>query len=189
MRSLPPAWCCSSANGRRRRHACRRLSCLLGTFTLTASTLAYLAMWYASAPFWAWALGSGALGLGFTFFSGAVQAWLTDALTSTGYFANGGQLETVLAKGEIVEGAFGGNVRPRGEHAAQAGDLRKGARRTCERRVNSAVTDAVLRLMTDPVGTVENVGALVDDVLDLRPHLLTWRVPAEEPLQGLWTLL
>ena len=55
--------------------------------------------------FWAWALASALLGLGFTFFSGAVQAWLVDALTFTGYFDNGGQLETVLAKGEIVEGA------------------------------------------------------------------------------------
>ena len=83
----------------------RRLSYLLGTFTLAASTMLYLAMWYASAAFWAWALASALLGLGFTFFSGAVQAWLVDALTHTGYFGNGGKLETVLAKGEIVEGA------------------------------------------------------------------------------------
>jgi MFS family permease len=82
----------------------RRLSYLLGTFTLAVSTMLYLAMWYASAPFWAWALASAALGLGFTFFSGAVQAWLVDALTHTGYFRDGGKLEAVLAKGEIVEG-------------------------------------------------------------------------------------
>jgi len=101
----------------------RRLSYLLGTFTLTVSTMAYLGMWYASAPFWAWALGSLVLGLGFTFFSGAVQAWLTDALTSTGYFASGGTLETVLAKGEIVEGAamLGGSVA--GGLIAQATNL------------------------------------------------------------------
>ena len=74
----------------------RRASYLLGTGTLTASTMAYVAMWYVSAPFWAWALGSALLGLGFTFFSGAVQAWLTDALTSTGYFANGGKLVGVV---------------------------------------------------------------------------------------------
>jgi MFS family permease len=90
----------------------RRLSYLLGTFTLAASTMLYLAMWQASAPFWAWALASAALGLGFTFFSGAVQAWLVDALTHTGYFENEGKLETVLAKGEIVEGVamLGGSV-------------------------------------------------------------------------------
>jgi MFS family permease len=82
----------------------RRMSYLLGTITLAASTVLYLVMWYASASFWAWALASALLGLGFTFFSGAVQAWLTDALTFTGYFRDGGQLETVLARGEIVEG-------------------------------------------------------------------------------------
>ena len=83
----------------------RRMSYLLGTFTLAASTMLYLFMWYTSAPFWAWALASALLGLGFTFFSGAVQAWLVDALTFSGYFRDGGKLETVLARGEIVEGA------------------------------------------------------------------------------------
>ena len=82
----------------------RRLSYLLGTITLAISTLLYLLMWYVSAPFWAWALASAFLGLGFTFFSGAVQAWLVDALTFTGHFKDGGTLETVLARGEIVEG-------------------------------------------------------------------------------------
>ena len=33
-----------------------------------------------NAPFWAWAIVSVLLGLGFTFFSGAVEAWLVDAL-------------------------------------------------------------------------------------------------------------
>jgi MFS family permease len=83
----------------------RRTSYLLGTLTLGIATLLYLLMWRLSAPFWAWALASALLGLGFTFFSGAVQAWLVDALTFTGYFREGGALESVLAKGEIVEGA------------------------------------------------------------------------------------
>jgi MFS family permease len=82
----------------------RRLSYLLGTLTLALSTLLYLYQWQLSAPFWAWAVSSALLGLGFTFFSGAVQAWLVDALTFTGYFREGGKLESVLAKGEIVEG-------------------------------------------------------------------------------------
>jgi len=101
----------------------RRLSYLLGTFTLAASTMLYLAMWYTSAPLWAWALASALLGLGFTFFSGAVQAWLVDALTHTGYFGNGGKLETVFAKGEIVEGAamLGGSIA--GGLIAQATNL------------------------------------------------------------------
>jgi MFS family permease len=90
----------------------RRMSYLLGTFTLAVSTMLYLAMWYTSAPFWAWAIASAALGLGFTFFSGAVQAWLVDALTDTGFFRSGGTLETVLARGKVVEGAamLGGSV-------------------------------------------------------------------------------
>jgi MFS family permease len=79
----------------------RRLSYLLGTLTLTISTVLYLFMWRISAPFWAWAVASMLLGLGFTFFSGAFQAWLVDALTSTGFT---GQLDAVFAKGEIVEG-------------------------------------------------------------------------------------
>ena len=53
------------------------------------------------APFWAWALASALLGCGFTFFSGAVQAWLVDALKAAGF---DGSLESVFAKGEIVEG-------------------------------------------------------------------------------------
>jgi MFS family permease len=52
----------------------RRTSYLLGTITLAASTFLYYVMWLVSAPFWAWAVVSALLGLGFTFFSGAVEA-------------------------------------------------------------------------------------------------------------------
>jgi MFS family permease len=83
----------------------RRTSYLLGTLTLGVSTLLYLLMWRMKAPFWAWATTSAFLGLGFTFFSGAVQAWLVDALTDAKYFDDGGQLDMVLAKGEIAEGS------------------------------------------------------------------------------------
>jgi MFS family permease len=87
----------------------RRASYLLGTLTLTISTLLYLWMWRISAPFWAWAVTSAFLGLGFTFFSGAFQAWLVDALQFTGF---DGPLEPVFAKGEIVEGVamLGGSL-------------------------------------------------------------------------------
>jgi MFS family permease len=90
----------------------RRMSYLLGTLTLALATLLYLSLWHFRAPFWAWALSSVLLGLGFTFFSGAVEAWLVDALTFTGYFREQGKLERVLARGEIVEGAamLGGSV-------------------------------------------------------------------------------
>src|SRR5688572_2766622 len=101
----------------------RRTSYLLGTLTLAVSTILYLLMWRATAPFWAWALVSALLGLGFTFFSGAVEAWLVDALTFTGYLREGGKLESVFAKGEIVEGMamLGGSVA--GGVIAQATNL------------------------------------------------------------------
>ena len=59
-------------------------------------------LWQLKAPFWEWALVSMLLGLGFTFFSGAVEAWLVDALTATGFT---GELETVFGRGQIVTGA------------------------------------------------------------------------------------
>ena len=59
----------------------RRTSYLLGTVTLTVSTAIYVLLWQIEAPFWGWAASSVFLGLGFTFFSGAVEAWLVDALT------------------------------------------------------------------------------------------------------------
>lgn len=87
----------------------RRTSYLLGTLTLIVSTLIYLWMWRIHAPFWGWALTSAFLGLGFTFFSGAVEAWLVDALKASGF---DGKLESVFAKGKIAEGIamLGGSV-------------------------------------------------------------------------------
>jgi MFS family permease len=79
----------------------RRASYLLGTVTLAVSTLLYVLLWQLEAPFWAWALVSIVLGLGFTFFSGAVEAWLVDALTATGYT---GDMETVFGRGQMVGG-------------------------------------------------------------------------------------
>src|SRR4051812_257179 len=79
----------------------RRVSYLLGTVTLTVATLLYVWLWHLRAPFWAWALASLALGLGFTFFSGAVEAWLVDALAATGF---DGSLEAVFGRGQIVGG-------------------------------------------------------------------------------------
>lgn len=79
----------------------RRTSYLLGTLTLAISTLLYLSGWYTHAPMWWWALSSILLGLGFTFFSGATEAWLVDALAWTKYKGN---LESVFAKGQIVGG-------------------------------------------------------------------------------------
>ncbi|HEV3376853.1 MAG TPA: MFS transporter [Thermoleophilaceae bacterium] len=79
----------------------RRASYLLGTLTLAATTLLYVLLWQTDAPFWQWAVVSALLGLGFTFFSGAVEAWLVDALTATGF---DGELEAVFGRGQIVSG-------------------------------------------------------------------------------------
>src|SRR5918998_1132476 len=79
----------------------RRFSFLLGAGTLLLSTLLYLYMWNVSAPFWGWAIASALLGLGFTFFSGATEAWLVDALDATGYI---GDLDGVFARGQVVMG-------------------------------------------------------------------------------------
>jgi MFS family permease len=79
----------------------RRVSYLAGTVTLMITTLLYVLLWQVEGPFWAWALVSILLGLGFTFFSGAVEAWLVDALDATGY---DGSLESIFGKGQVVTG-------------------------------------------------------------------------------------
>ncbi len=80
----------------------RRTSYVLGAATLLVSTLLYLAMWRMHAPLLGWAISSILLGLGFTFFSGATEAWLVDALAFTGHKEG---LESVLARGQVVGGA------------------------------------------------------------------------------------
>jgi MFS family permease len=79
----------------------RRASYLLGSATLLASTSLYLWLWQVEGPFWTWAVASILLGLGFTFFSGATEAWLVDGLAFTNYT---GTLESVFARGQIAGG-------------------------------------------------------------------------------------
>ncbi len=79
----------------------RRISYMLGSLTLAFSTFLYLLMWQIHGPFWGWAGSSILLGLGYTFFSGATEAWLVDALKATNFK---GHLESVFAKGQIVGG-------------------------------------------------------------------------------------
>ncbi len=79
----------------------RKTSYLWGAATLLVSTLLYLLMWWIEAPLWGWALSSILIGLGFTFFSGAVEAWLVDALDATGHE---GDLDSVFGKGQMVSG-------------------------------------------------------------------------------------
>ena len=98
----------------------RRTSYLLGTLTLSGSTFLYWLLWQMRGPFWAWAIVSMLLGLGFTFFSGAVEAWLVDALHYAEY---DGALEVVIGRGQMVGGAamLGGSVA--GGVIAQATNL------------------------------------------------------------------
>ena len=79
----------------------RRASYLLGTVTLSASTLLYVLLWATEAPFWQWAVVSMLIGLGFTFFSGAVEAWVVDALAASGFT---GELESVFGRGQVITG-------------------------------------------------------------------------------------
>ena len=98
----------------------RRFSFMLGAGTLLLSTLLYLVMWNLHAPLWGWAIASILLGLGFTFFSGATEAWLVDALAATGFSGN---LESVFGRAQVVGGGamLVGSVA--GGFIAQATDL------------------------------------------------------------------
>ncbi len=80
----------------------RRASFLLSTLVLAGGTLVYVALAATEAGVVAFSAASVLLGLGFTFYSGAVEAWVVDALTATGY---DGQLDRVFARGSMVSGA------------------------------------------------------------------------------------
>jgi MFS family permease len=80
----------------------RQFSYVLGAGTLLLSTLLYLVMWQLHASLWGWAIASILLGLGFTFFSGATEAWLVDALRATGFH---GHLEHVFGRAQTIGGA------------------------------------------------------------------------------------
>ena len=80
----------------------RRVSLLLCLVTLFTTTLLYVASAWRGWGFWAFVWISVFLGLGFTFYTGAVDAWLVDALKATGYT---GSLEPVFAKGQMFFGA------------------------------------------------------------------------------------
>ena len=80
----------------------RRTSFLLGAATQLAGNLLYVTMWYFEAPFYGWAFASVLLGMGFTFFSGALDAWLVDSLKATDYDED---LDPIFARGQIITGA------------------------------------------------------------------------------------
>jgi MFS family permease len=153
----------------------RRMSYLLGTITLSASTLLYVLLWHVEAPFWQWAVVSILLGLGFTFFSGAVEAWLVDALSATGYT---GQLESVFARGQIVGGAAMLTGSVAGGFIAQQTNL--GVPFILRGVVLIAMFAAAFRLMHDTGFTPEKGGRPLAEMRKIAAASIEygWRVPA-----------
>ncbi|HWO25367.1 MAG TPA: MFS transporter [Kofleriaceae bacterium] len=80
----------------------RRTSYLLGAGIQLVGNLLYFWMWHTKGPFWGWGVASLLLGFGYTFFSGALEAWLVDALKHAGYE---GDLDPIFARNQIVTGA------------------------------------------------------------------------------------
>lgn len=79
----------------------RRASYLLSIVVLGATTVLYLIAARADAGVEVFALVSLVMGLGFTFYSGALEAWLVDALHSVG---EDGDLDHVFARSQQVTG-------------------------------------------------------------------------------------
>ncbi len=79
----------------------RRTSFLLSVTILALTTAAYVAAAELGAGLLTFAAISVVMGLGFTFYSGAVEAWLVDALTHAGYT---GQLDRIFARGSMISG-------------------------------------------------------------------------------------
>jgi len=77
----------------------RRVSFLLSEATLAVGTLAYVGVAAMGGGLLLFCLAGVVLGLGYTFYSGAVEAWMVDALKATGYQR---ELDGVFARGSIV---------------------------------------------------------------------------------------
>ena len=81
----------------------RRVSYLLAVAIILVSTLLYLWFGLAHMGVGPFALASALLGLGYTFYTGAVDAWMVDALHSVGYKE---KLEPIFARYGMVFGVF-----------------------------------------------------------------------------------
>jgi MFS family permease len=153
----------------------RRMSYLLGTVTLASSTLLYVLLWQVEAPFWQWAVVSILIGLGFTFFSGAVEAWLVDALTATGFT---GELEAVFGRGQVVTGAgmLTGSVA--GGFIAEQASL--GAPFVLRGAILVLMFVVAFRLMHDVGFTPEQGGRPLTEMRKIASASIDhgWRVPA-----------
>lgn len=80
----------------------RRASFLLSVLVLAVGTFGYVGLSIIGGGIVLFCIMSIVLGLGFTFYSGAVEAWLVDALNATDYDDN---LDHVFARGAMVTGA------------------------------------------------------------------------------------
>ncbi|HEX2240919.1 MAG TPA: MFS transporter [Actinomycetota bacterium] len=91
----------------------RRTSFLLAEATLALGTLAYVGVFAIEGGVLLFSLAGIVLGLGYTFYSGAVEAWAVDALKATGYRRD---LDRVFARASIVSsvamitGTIGGGI-------------------------------------------------------------------------------
>ena len=153
----------------------RRISYLLGTVTLMPSTFLYVLLWQIEAPFWQWAIASMLLGLGFTFFSGAVEAWLVDALTATGFT---GEMETVFGRGQIVTGAAMLTGSVAGGFIAQQTSL--GVPFVLRGLILIVMFGVAFRLMHDVGFTPEKGGRPLAEMRKIAASSIEygWRVPA-----------
>ncbi len=91
----------------------RRVSFLLSEGTLAVGTLAYVGVAAIHGGLLLFCLAGVVLGLGYTFYSGAVEAWAVDALKATGYER---ELDGLFARASIVSsvamlvGTVGGGI-------------------------------------------------------------------------------
>lgn len=80
----------------------RRISFLLSVGVLAATTLLYVWLSAVEGNVVAFSAVSVLMGLGFTFYSGAMEAWLVDGARGLGYE---GGFDNVFSRGQIVSGA------------------------------------------------------------------------------------
>ena len=153
----------------------RRTSFLLGTITLAVTTALYVLLWQIEAPFWEWAVVSLLLGLGFTFFSGATEAWLVDALDATGFK---GPLESVFARGQVFSGVAMLTGSIGGGYIAQATSL--GAPFVVRAAVLGLMFVAAFALMHDIGFTPKRDGRPMAEIREIAHNSIEygWRVPA-----------
>jgi MFS family permease len=153
----------------------RRTSFLLGTVTLAVTTALYVLLWELDAPFWEWAAVSLLLGLGFTFFSGATEAWLVDALDAVHFQ---GALESVLARGQVLTGVgmLTGSIG--GGYLAQEVSL--GAPFVVRAAVLVVMFVLALALMRDIGFTPKRGGRPWDEIKGIAANSIEygWRIPA-----------